>query len=40
MQPFDESTTHARFVFPKPPFDLEGPLTVPFVRKPKPKPKR
>ena len=37
MQPPD-GTQKARFVFPKPPFELKGPLTVPFdFEAPKPK---
>jgi len=27
---FPANTTQARFVFPSPPFELTGPLTVPF----------
>ena len=40
MQPFPADTTHARFVFPEPPFEIEGPLTVPFVTTPATKPAR
>jgi hypothetical protein len=31
-----KGTTHARFVFPKPPFELDGKLTIPFDAAPKP----
>lgn len=40
MQP-PEGTTQARFVFPQPPFELKGPLTVPFdFEQPKAKKKK
>ena len=40
MEPSDD-VTKVRFVFPEPPFELDGPLTVPFsLEKPKAKPKK